>query len=69
MVRSIAARAELALAFRMPPAFCGLARCEASAAVCGTVGPGFVHERGDTVGSVGHRASNRAIAFGVRRLS
>ncbi len=69
MVRSIEARAKLALAFRMLPTVCGLVRREGSAEVCGTVGPGPLHERGDTVGPVGCRASNLAIAFGVRPLS
>ena len=69
MVRSIEARAKLALAFRMPPAVCGLVRREGSAEFCGTVGPGPVHGGGDTAGPVGCRAGNLAIAFGVRPLS
>jgi hypothetical protein len=46
MVRSFAARGKLALAFWMPFVFCGLAHCEGSVEVYGTMDPGFVHESG-----------------------
>jgi hypothetical protein len=69
MVRSIAARAKLALAFWMPLALFGLARSERPAEVYDTVDPGFVHESRSTVGSVSYAASNRAFEFDVRPLS
>ena len=69
MVRSVAARAKLALAFWMPLAFFGPARSERSAEVDDTADPGFVHESRSTVGSASYGASNRAFAFGMRPLS
>ena len=69
MVRSVAARARLALAFWMPLASFGPARTERSVAVCDTVAPGSVHESRSTAGSTSHGAIHRAFAFGVRALS
>lgn len=69
MVRSVAARAKLALAFWMLLALCGPARCEGAAGDCGTVGPGVAHEGLGTVGWARCGASHRAFAFGARPLS
>ena len=60
MVRSIEARAKLALAFCRP------AHREGSAGVCGHVSLHFARERGDTVGSIGCGVST---AFGARPFS
>jgi hypothetical protein len=46
MVRWIAARGKLALAFWMPFAFCGLARCEGAVEVHGAIDLGAVHQSG-----------------------
>jgi hypothetical protein len=69
MVRSVAARAKLALAFWMPLAFFGLTRSERSAEVYDIVDRGFVHESRCTVGSASCGVSNREFEFGVRPLS
>ncbi len=63
MVRSIAARAKLALAFCRP------ARREGSAEVFVPGGLDFAPETGDTVTSIGCAVSNRASAFGAFPLS
>ncbi len=52
MVRSVAARAKLALAFWMLLAFCGLARCEASLEGRGT-GALFALETGSSADTGG----------------
>src|SRR5450432_188102 len=52
MARSVAARGKLALAFWMLFGFRGLAHCEGSVEVFGTIDLGFLHETGNTTDPV-----------------